>query len=64
MCMNALPTCVSIYHVSAWCPRGPERSARSGLTDSCESPCGCSESNLSLLEEQSVFLITKPPLQS
>ena len=64
MCMNALHTCVSLYHVSAWYPMGPEGSPRTRLTESCEPPCGCSESSLGLLEEQPVLLTMKPPLQS
>jgi hypothetical protein len=32
------------------------------LTDSCEPPCGCWESNLGLLEEQSMTSTTEPSL--
>lgn len=33
------------------------------FTDCCELPCGCSESNLGLLEEQPVLLMVEPSLQ-
>ena len=35
-----------------------------GVTDSCELPCGCGELNLGPLGEQSVFLTTEPSLQN
>jgi hypothetical protein len=33
------------------------------ITDGCEPPCGCSELNSGLLEEQSLFLNAEPFLQ-
>jgi hypothetical protein len=33
------------------------------ITDGCEPPCGCWESNLGSLEEQTVPLTTEPFLQ-
>ena len=34
-----------------------------GVTDSCELPCGCWELNPGALEEQAVLLTTEPSLQ-
>ena len=28
MCMGALPACMPVYHVCAWCPQRPEKSIR------------------------------------
>ena len=38
-------------------------SPASGVTDGCELPCGCWESNPGPLEEQPVLLTTEPALQ-
>ena len=53
MCVGVLPVCISVYHVQAL-----PKEARIGLwipgigvTDGCEPPCGCRESNLGSLEE-------------
>jgi hypothetical protein len=32
LCMNVLPTYISMYHVPAWCPWRPEESVRSSGT--------------------------------
>lgn len=50
----------------AWYLRRSEKSIRSpgtGVTDGCEPPCGCCESNLCPLEEQQMLLTPKPALQ-
>jgi len=39
------------------------RSPGTGVTDSCELPCGCWELNSGPLQEQLVFLTTEPSLQ-
>ena len=39
------------------------RSPGTGVTDSCELPCGCWELNLGPLQEQHVLLTTEPLLQ-
>jgi hypothetical protein len=44
------------------CVRGV-RVPGTGVTDSCEPPCGCLELNLGPLEEQSVLLTAEPSLQ-
>lgn len=38
-----LPECMSVNYVPAWCPHGQEEgveSAETGVTDSCDLPCG------------------------
>ena len=48
-------------------PSVPEKDIRSpetGVTESCELPCGCWESNPGPLKEQAVFLTAEPSLQS
>ena len=40
------------------------RSLGTGVTDSCEQPCGCWELNLGPLEEQEMLLTTEPSLQT
>jgi hypothetical protein len=47
--MVVLNTCMSVYHLCAWNPRKPEEgigSPGSIITEGCEQPCGCWESNL------------------
>ena len=64
--MGVLFACLSMYHVCAWCLWWPEEgigSPGTGVTDSCELPCGCWELNPGPLEEQSVLLTTGPSLQ-
>lgn len=50
MCTDVLSACMSV-------------SDDPGITDSCELPCGCWESNLGPLEEQSMLLTTEPSFQ-
>ena len=48
MCMNVLPACLSVHHMSAWCPGKPEegiRFPRTGVTDGCKTPSVCWELN-------------------
>ena len=40
--------------------RASDRSPGTGVTDSCKPPCGCWESNLGTLEEQSMLLAAEP----
>jgi hypothetical protein len=63
ICMYICFTCVyvSVHHICALCPWMPEDSIGSpetGVTEGCESPCWCWDSNLSPLEEQPVLLTT------
>lgn len=58
MCMNTLPTCVSVYLTRGWCSQRPVEGARSpgtglsGVTDSHKKLCGFGELNLGPLQEQ------------
>lgn len=55
---------MSIYHVHS--VQGGQKRASdpdTGVTDGCEQPYRCWESNLVLLEEQSMFLTPDPSLQ-
>ena len=57
---------MSVYHGCAWYPQRPEEGVPSpgiGITDRCDPPCGCWESNLDPLEEQSMPLTSEPSLQ-
>ena len=45
-------------------PKEGIRSPETGVTDHCELPCVCLESNLRPLQEQPVLLITEPSLQA
>ena len=61
---GVLPACMSEHHIHTM-PIEAYRGNVSpgiGVPDSCELSCGCWELNQSLLEEQSVFLTTKPSL--
>ena len=52
MCMNVLLACLSVYHMHAWSLQKPEEGIRTpgtGVTDGCETPCGCWEFHLGLL---------------
>lgn len=65
-CMGLLCTRMSVHHVSACIPQRPQEgigSPGTGITEGCKMPCGCSESNLGLLEKQPVFLTAWPSLQ-
>lgn len=42
MCMSALPSCMYVYYMYAWCPWKTEEDIRSpgtGVTDGCKPPC-------------------------
>jgi hypothetical protein len=63
MCTGVLPARMSVYHLCN--TLGSQKSVESsgtGVTDSCEPPCGCWELNPEPLEEQPVFLTTEPSL--
>lgn len=58
MCTGALLSCVSVHHIYA-VPREARRGPWilvAGMTDGCKLPCGCWQSNLYRLEEQSVLI--------
>lgn len=60
--MDVLPACMSVLSMRAWCLQGSEGSIgflRTRVTDGCELPCRCWESNLGFLEGQPVFLTTE-----
>lgn len=63
---ECFPACMSCrYHLSAWCPQGPERgigSPGTGIRGCCEPLWECWEWNSSSPEEQQVFLTTEPSL--
>ena len=52
MCIDVLPACISVLRVLG-----------SGVTGSCELPCGCWELNPGPLEDQPVLSIAEPSLQ-
>lgn len=68
MCSSALPAHMSVYHIHAWCPMGPEEgiiSPRTGVTANCQLPRGCWELHPRPLEdvlttEQSLKLLPFP----
>jgi hypothetical protein len=41
MCMDALPACMSVYHICAWCLRKPEGGIELAGINSCDLLCGC-----------------------
>lgn len=49
--------CTTRVHL-LWRPEEGVRSCGTGVTDSCEPPCGCWESNSSPLQKQSVLLMS------
>lgn len=56
---ECFPSCVSVYHLHAWCSKRPEEGIvfpGTEITDSCEQPCGCWQSNPDPPEEQPVLL--------
>jgi hypothetical protein len=62
--MSVLLACMSVCHVSAWCPQRSEESFRFSETeamDGTELPCERWESTLVLLQKQ-VLLTTQPSL--
>jgi hypothetical protein len=66
MCMGALLTCMSVYHMHAMCPRKPEGDGESlgpGVTDGCKLLCGCWDLNPGPLEEQLILFTAESSLQ-
>jgi hypothetical protein len=59
---NVFILCALVFYLHICLCEGV-RSPVTGVTDSCEPPCGYWELNPGLLDEQSVFLTTEPPLQ-
>lgn len=59
--MSVLHTCMSVYHVHAWCPQRLEEGPGllgSGVTDSFEPPSGFWEPNPTPMQKRPVLLIT------
>jgi hypothetical protein len=55
---------VSVNHICVWCPADQKSQIpREWSYRCCESPCGCWELNLGLLEEQLLLWTTEPSLQ-
>lgn len=55
----SLVTCLYVHHES----EEGVRCSGTGVSDDCESPCGCWEPNLGPLEEQPVLLTIEPLFQ-
>ena len=52
MCIDALPTWISVHCVHVWCPQRPKKVLTppgTGVRNGCEPPCGCWDLNLGLL---------------
>jgi hypothetical protein len=67
MCICVLPARMYIYHVHVCCPERPDQGLKSpviALTGCSELPRACWERNTGTLQEQQVFLITEPSLQT
>lgn len=64
--MSVQPVCLYVCHICIWCPQGSEGIRYPGtvLIDDYETPCGCWNSNLGPLQEQSPCNNTKQSLQS
>ena len=59
MCVGVLPAYMFAHHLWAWCPWSPESGigcSGTRVTDSCELPYDCWESNPGPVEKQSVHL--------
>lgn len=69
--MSVLPACMSMYHMSIWCPQRSEecQSPWVCVTGDCQSPCGYWESNPSPMQKQAslqdnlVSSIAKPSMK-
>lgn len=61
MYMGVLTICMSVY---SGIPEKVVRALETGVKDIYELPCGCLELNPSPLEEQLLFLTTKPSFQT
>jgi hypothetical protein len=62
LCVSVLSVCMPKHHLYAWYPKKPEDGLGfpgTGVTDCCEPPCGCWESN----PIPPVLSTTKLPLQ-
>ena len=54
MCVDILPSCISMHHVCSLFPKRPEESVMSlgaGVTYGCELPCRCWKLNPGPLQE-------------
>lgn len=64
--MGTVPACIYVFHVCTWCSQRLEKGVRSlgtGITGSCERPCGSWEGNQDAVQEQHVPLTSEPPVQ-
>ena len=52
-----------LYTICLWCPEGGIGFPGTGVTASCELPCGCWEPNFCPLEKQPVLLTVKSAFQ-
>lgn len=62
MCVNALPACMYVHHMLAWCLRKSEeafKGPRTGVTNACEPWYGCWELSPGLQEQ--LMLLTADP---
>lgn len=65
--MRVLPACMSMHHVSAWCPQTSEegiRSPQNEIRNGFELPCGYWESISNLLKDHQMLLTTESSLHS
>lgn len=65
MCMDVLPTCMSVHQVHAWCPQRPEGGVRSpgtGVRGTVRHYVTTGNTP-DALEEHPVLLTPEPPLQ-
>jgi len=63
--MSILYVHTYVYLVNTRCSRSLEEGVRlpeTGITDSCESPCVCSELNLGSLQEQQILFTMVPSI--
>ena len=60
ICMTVLPACMYVHHVCTLEVKEDIGCPETGVTDSCEAPCGCWDLNLDPLEEQQVLLVMEP----
>lgn len=57
-------SCVQVFCQHVCLCTGGLQIPRTEVTDTCEVPCGCLESNLGPLEEQTMLLAAEPSLHS
>lgn len=65
MCMGTFPSCISVYHVHAWCSLTPDEGngvPRTGVNQYLQATVWVLESNLDPLEEQVVSALNYCPI--